>query len=87
MSHTALVKKVMNSLSGCGCCSDYSSDERVIADAIAEATRDAIQDLWKQIRHWYPHMHFCPDWDFLLIHYRDPEFAHCTCERFQGAQP
>ena len=24
--------------------------------------------------------HFCPDWDYLLIHRSDPEIEGCTCE-------
>lgn len=24
--------------------------------------------------------HFCPDWDFLLIHDTDPEAESCACE-------
>lgn len=25
-------------------------------------------------------LHYCPDWDFMAIHDKSPEFDACTCE-------
>jgi hypothetical protein len=27
----------------------------------------------------YEHVHLCPEWDFMAIHDRSPEFEACTC--------
>lgn len=27
------------------------------------------------------YVHECPDWDFLIICERDPEFESCTCDK------
>lgn len=34
-----------------------------------------------------PTLHFCPDWDGMLIDDSDPEFAKCTCPQFKAKRP
>lgn len=26
-------------------------------------------------------LHFCPDWDYMVIHSLSPEFQACTCDK------
>lgn len=33
----------------------------------------------KELYDKYPSLHFCPNWDLLLIEENDPEFECCTC--------
>lgn len=39
----------------------------------------ALQAEYKHIHHWKPKLHWCQDWDGLLIDQGDPEFEHCNC--------
>ena len=32
-----------------------------------------------EIRQWKPFLHFCQDWDFLVIDENDAEFEACGC--------
>lgn len=27
------------------------------------------------------HVHYCPDWDFMLLHSETPEYQACCCDR------
>lgn len=57
--------------------------ERERGDAAALKMRDeAIGHLWEEINQWKPTLHFCRDWDFLLIENGDPEFDACQCGPF-----
>lgn len=40
------------------------------------------EDLWKRINEWKPTLHFCMEWDFLLIENGDREFEACHCGPF-----
>jgi hypothetical protein len=39
----------------------------------------ALEEEWKEIRKWKPFLHWCSEWDGLLIDKNDPEFEVCTC--------
>jgi hypothetical protein len=52
-------------------------------EALSLAMRDqALAHLWEEINAWKPTLHFCRDWDFLLIENGDPEFEACGCGPF-----
>ncbi len=52
-------------------------------EALALAMRDqAIEHLWEEINQWKPTLHFCRDWDFLLIENGYAEFTACRCGPF-----
>lgn len=48
----------------------------------AEAVSDAEDALWKRLNEHMPTLHFCRDWDFLLIVEGDDEFLSCGCGPF-----
>lgn len=56
-------------------------DDRVIYDqsVIDRAIKEALTKEWEEIHKWKPFLHFCQDWDFLLIDKTDEEFEHCHC--------
>ena len=54
----------------------------LIAEAKREASDDAEEALWKRLNEWKPTLHFCMEWDFLLIDKEDREFAACSCGPF-----
>lgn len=35
-------------------------------------------EYYKKMNH--QKVHCCPDWDYMVIHEKSPEFATCTCE-------
>lgn len=39
----------------------------------------ALEEEWKEILKWKPYLHWCAEWDGLLIDKGDPEFEVCTC--------
>jgi hypothetical protein len=39
----------------------------------------ALESEWNEIGHWKPYLHWCMDWDGLLIDRNDPEFSACGC--------
>lgn len=47
-------------------------------------------ELWLKISYWKPYLHFCPEFDGLLIDKGDLEFKYCKCfpewaiKRMQG---
>lgn len=36
-------------------------------------------DAWLEARRHKPGLHYCQDWDYLLIDRKDPEFQACGC--------
>lgn len=44
-----------------------------------EATGEARKEQWAEITRWKPFLHFCQEWDGLLINKDDVEFKHCRC--------
>ena len=54
--------------------SEYLSKEE--SDARVNA---AEEFLWSEIHEQNPTLHFCSDWDFMLIDKRDDEFECCHC--------
>lgn len=44
-----------------------------------ECCKKALKEEWKEIRRWKPTLHWCPEWDYLLIQEGDPEFECCSC--------
>ncbi len=44
-----------------------------------DCCKQAVANEWKEIHSWKPFLHFCQDWDFLLIDSKDPEFEYCGC--------
>lgn len=71
--------------------------ERQVAE-IAAALRDAeargeargreegAEREWRHILEWKPYLHYCRDWDFLLIDKSDGEFEACTCFPTRAAE-
>ena len=67
----------------------YMSDkerEKLVKEDRSETYRTALlawdaalAEEYKEIRKWKPFLHWCPDWDFLLIDKGDSEFECCTC--------
>lgn len=53
--------------------------EYVPRHLLAKARAAARVEFWKEIAQWKPKLHFCQDWDFLLIDESDPEFQSCGC--------
>jgi len=50
--------------------------------SIHPAIRRSIQfrnEIPDEYRIKYPRLHFCPEWDFMLINDDDPEFEACSC--------
>lgn len=41
--------------------------------------KEGVNSEWKEIRKWKPTLHFCPEWDYLLIDKNDPEYEACLC--------
>lgn len=39
----------------------------------------ALDAEWEEINKWKPYLHFCMDWDGLLIDRHDDEFRACGC--------
>lgn len=48
-------------------------------ECCAKAAEEAVADEWKEINGWKPFLHFCGEWDYLLIDHHDEEFDACTC--------
>jgi len=44
-----------------------------------ECCKKTLEAEWKEINQWKPFLHFCPEWDFLLIDKSDGEFDACQC--------
>lgn len=44
-----------------------------------QCCKQAVKEEWKEIGHWKPFLHWCRDWDMLLIDKDDPEFENCNC--------
>lgn len=44
-----------------------------------EIEKAALEKEWKEIRYWKPTLHWCHEWDGLLIDKNDPEFEACRC--------
>jgi hypothetical protein len=44
-----------------------------------ECCREAIKQQWEEIERWKPFLHFCCEWDGLLIDFGDAEFDACGC--------
>jgi len=59
---------------------DLSEQVEAITTALAQAVADAERSLWREIRSSYVGAHLCPDWDFMFIGKRDPEWSSCNCE-------
>jgi hypothetical protein len=54
--------------------------ERLVSEAIAKE--------WVEIHRWKPFLHFCDEWDGLLIDRDCPEFDCCGCyERDTNGKP
>lgn len=52
-------------------------------EALAIAMRDqAIEHLWQELNYEKPTLHFCRDWDFMLIDKTHDEFEACGCGPF-----
>ena len=75
-------------------CSDWLKDEikllfsqlRAVTeerDKLAEQLKVVVKEEWKAIHMWKPSLHWCRDWDFLLIDNGDPEFENCLCENMK----
>ncbi len=43
------------------------------------AVEKAVNDEWKHINGWKPFLHYCAEWDYLLIDQHDDEFRACRC--------
>lgn len=39
----------------------------------------AIESEWEEIHKFKPFLHFCPDWDYMLIDKGQEEFENCFC--------
>jgi hypothetical protein len=46
----------------------------------------AMMDEWAEMRRWKPFLHWCPDWDFLLVDRHDAEFEACHCFKNKPSQ-
>ena len=46
---------------------------------LSAAEAEAIKSEWKEIHRWKPYLHWCREWDGLLIDKGDPEFEACLC--------
>ena len=44
-----------------------------------EKLREAVLEEWKAIHEHKPFLHYCWEWDGLLIDRCDPEFSCCKC--------
>ena len=44
-----------------------------------DCCKAVLKEEWAEINRWKPHLHFCPDWDFLLIDKGETEFEYCHC--------
>lgn len=53
--------------------------EKAIVDYAAVEVLDALDREWVQINAWKPFLHYCMDWDGLLIDNNDAEFMCCNC--------
>lgn len=40
---------------------------------------EVAQEIPDDMKDKYPRLHFCEDWDFMLINDDDPEFEVCNC--------
>ena len=49
---------------------------------LEQARFDAVCNLWKMINNQMPTLHFCMEWDYMLIHDKSPEFEACLCGPF-----
>ncbi len=62
---------------------DFLSASKAIATALraahSQGMAEGIADEWKEIRRWKPFLHWCQDWDGLLINKGEPEFDSCGC--------
>ena len=56
---------------------DYIEASKLL---VAEAVKTAVANEWREIHKWKPYLHFCDEWDGLLINIGDPEFKVCRCE-------
>lgn len=60
-----------------GLCNDCLN--RIVADAHLAGRVSGVKDEWIEISRWKPYLHFCSEWDGLLIDKGDVEFESCQC--------
>lgn len=44
-----------------------------------ECCKQTLKKEWEEIHRWKPTLHWCPDWDYLLIQKGQAEFECCGC--------
>jgi hypothetical protein len=53
-----------------------------------DCCKKTLEEEYREIHEWKPFLHWCPEWDYLLIDKSDGEFEVCTCfERDAKGQP
>lgn len=51
-----------------------------ILDQVLEGARlQAVENEWREITSWKPFLHWCDEWDGLLVDEKDAEFEACNC--------
>lgn len=65
------------------------ANHKLIEDLLRERAQKALADEWKDIHEFKPTLHWCAEFDGLLIDKHDSEFSVCTCipgARIDGGQ-
>jgi hypothetical protein len=63
----------------CRLTGSISFTEERLERLLNEAEQRGEDKLWEEINQWKPNLHFCPEWDYLLIDKTDVEFECCRC--------
>jgi len=44
-----------------------------------DCCKKTLEEEYKEIKRQRPYLHWCPEWDGMLIDEKDPEFECCAC--------